>query len=119
MSNTVPPSDEAYAALLSRLSATLDLDGLALETKALRRGLRSGADLLRLGLPWGPGERSLREAMAWSGLLGFAQLTDEALIQPLHKAVGFFEAITAIRCSERPRRFLAGAAASDLRRPPA
>lgn len=97
MSPTVLPADDPFADLLSRLPATLDLDGLALATKAIqrRRGLRSGADLLRLGLAWGPGERSLQEAAAWSGLLGFAHLTDEALIQRLHKAVGFFEGITA------------------------
>ena len=96
MSHAVSPSDAPFADLLSRLPATLDLDGLALETKAIqrRRGLRSGADLLRLGLAWGPGERSLQEVAAWSGLLGFAQVSDAALIQRLHKAVTFFEAIT-------------------------
>ena len=64
MLNTLPSSDEAFADLPPRLPATLDLDALAWETKAIRRGLRSGADLLRLGLTWGPGERSLQEAAA-------------------------------------------------------
>jgi hypothetical protein len=73
----------------------LDLDGLARETRALlrRRGVRSGADLLRLGLAWGPGGNSLQETAAWARMLGFADLTDEALVQRLHQAAGFFEAV--------------------------
>ena len=86
-----------FASLLALFPDKLDLDALALETKAIqrRRAIRSGADLLRLGLAWGPGDCSLQEAAAWSGLLGFARLTDEALVQRLHRGVGFFEAITA------------------------
>jgi hypothetical protein len=80
---------------LSRLPTDLDLDALARETRALRRrrGVRSGKDLLRLGLTWGPGGSPLQETAAWAKLLGFADLTDEALIQRLHQAAGFFEAV--------------------------
>lgn len=96
-SSTLPMAQDSFASILALLPDTLDLDALALETKAIqrRRAIRSGGDLLRLGLAWGPGNCSLQEAAAWSGLLGFARLTDEALIQRLHGAVGFFEAITA------------------------
>jgi hypothetical protein len=88
------PADP-FVALLSRLPADLDLHALARETRALlrRRGVRSGADLLRLGLTWGPGGASLQETAAWASMRGFADLTDEALIQRLHRAAGFFEAV--------------------------
>ena len=96
-SSTLPLAQDGFASVLALLPGTLDLDALALDTKAIRRrrAIRSGGDLLRLGLAWGPGNCSLQEAVAWSGLLGFARLTDEALIQRLHGAAGFFEAITA------------------------
>jgi hypothetical protein len=69
---------------------------LAKETKALvrKRGVRSGADLLRFAMAWGPGGQSLQEAAAWAGMIGFAHLTEDALFQRLHNSVGFLEAIT-------------------------
>jgi hypothetical protein len=81
--------------VLARLPPSLDLDFLARETKAIQRPrkLRSGADLLRLALAWGPGGLSLQEAAAWAGALGLVQFTDEALIVRLHNSVGFLDGI--------------------------
>ena len=74
----------------------MDLEGLARETKAFERprGVRSGTDLLRLALAWGPGGRSLRQVAAWAGERGIAKITDEALIQRLHNSGAFLQAVT-------------------------
>lgn len=96
-----------FPQLLARLPAHLDVEALARETKAFQRsrGVRSGTDLLRLALAWGPGGYSLQRVAAWAGEHGFASLTDEALIQRLHGAGSFLEAITRqllTRVSETP-----------------
>ena len=60
--------------VLSRLPPDLDLDALALQTKAIerKRVVASGADLLRLWLARGPGGLSLSQTAAWAAMLGFA-----------------------------------------------
>jgi hypothetical protein len=57
---------DQFTDLLKRLPAGLDLDRLALETKAIqrKRQLISGSSLLRLALAHGPGGLSLRQAWA-------------------------------------------------------
>jgi hypothetical protein len=89
-------SPDRFAAFLDRLPPGLDLDALARETKALRRarGVRSGTDLLRLALAWGPGGYSLQRVAAWAGEHGIADVTDEALIQRFHGTVPFLQAVT-------------------------
>jgi len=96
MHQVSPVTTDRFPHLLGRLPKTLDLDALAKATKALlrKRGVRSGADLLRFALAWGPGGLSLQEAAAWAGIVGFAVLTEEALFQRLHNSVAFLEAIT-------------------------
>src|ERR1700712_4126365 len=86
------PVDQ-FDALLRRLPATLDLDDLARQTKAIqrRRAIGSGADLLRLALARGPGGLSLSETAAWGTLLGFAQMSDPAVKYRLDKAVAFLD----------------------------
>lgn len=92
----VVPSDP-FLALLARLPPDLDLEALARQTKAFRRarGVRCGADLLRLALAWARETTSLQSVAAWAGAQGIAQLTDEALVQRLHKAVDFLAAIVS------------------------
>jgi hypothetical protein len=96
MPQTSLVSGDRIPEVLARLPPSLDLELLARETKAIQRPrkLRSGADLLRLALAWGPGGMSLQEAAAWAGVLGFVHFTDEALIVRLHNSVGFLEGIT-------------------------
>ena len=56
--------------LLDRLPAGIDLDSLALETKAIqrKRKIGDGASLLRLALARGPGGFSLRQTSGWMSL---------------------------------------------------
>ena len=89
-------SIDHFPAFLARLPPGLDLEALAYGTRAFRRarGVRSGTDLLRLALAWGCGGYSMQRVAAWAGEQGIATLTDEALSQRLHGAVGFLEAVT-------------------------
>jgi len=95
MLNTSPTSIDHFPAFLERLPPALDLEALARQTKAFQRprGVRSGTDLLRLALAWGPGAYWLQQVAAWAGEQGIADLTDEALIQRLHGAVAFLQAV--------------------------
>jgi hypothetical protein len=81
--------------VLARLPVDLDLETLARETKAIerRRGLRSGAVLLRLSLAWSCGGQSLQSVAAGATERGIAALTEEALIQRLHRASPFLQAV--------------------------
>jgi hypothetical protein len=82
--------------VLARLPADLDLETLARETKAIerRRGPRSGAALLRLSMAWSCGGRSLQCVAAGAMERGIVALTEEALIQRLHRAGLFLQAVT-------------------------
>lgn len=94
------PADQ-FDALLSRLPADLDLDRLARETQAIKRGRRlsRGSDLLRLALARGPGGLSLGETAAWATMLGLAEMSDPGIKYRLDNAVGFLEAIMARQLS--------------------
>ena len=95
MSNTPPESIDHFPAFLARFPPHVDLEGLARETKAFQRprGVRSGTDLMRLALAWGPGGYSLQRVAAWAGERKIATLTEDALIQRLHNAGPFLEAV--------------------------
>jgi hypothetical protein len=69
---------DQFGEVLGRLPKELDLDGLAHQTGALRRGreIRKGADLLRLCLARGPGGLSLRETAAWASWVGMADISN-------------------------------------------
>lgn len=89
--------DGAFAEVLARLPAGLDLDELVRRHGALtrRRGVSSGAALLRLAAGTGARGMSLRQAAAWAGMHGVAQLRDPALKHRLDKAAGFLSALVA------------------------
>jgi hypothetical protein len=91
-----PPPIDHFPAFLARIPSHIDLESLARETKAFRRprGVRSGTDLLRLALAWGPGGYSMQRVAAWAGESNIATLTEDALIQRLHGADPFLEEIT-------------------------
>jgi hypothetical protein len=61
MQDTASVLTDRFAEVLGRLPASLDLDDLALETKAIqrRREVVDGAALLRIALARGPGGLSL------------------------------------------------------------
>ncbi len=89
MQNAASVLTGQFTDLLGRLPAGLDLDALALETKAIRRKrkLGDGASLLRLALARGPGGLSLRQTAAWAAVMGIAELTNPAVTYRLHQAV--------------------------------
>src|ERR1700722_8675861 len=95
MPEASPEPIDHFPAFLERLPPSLDVENLARQTKAFQRprGVRSGTDLLRLALAWGCGGYSLQSVAAWSGERGIATLTDEALIQRLHGAGPFLQAV--------------------------
>ena len=86
---------DGFDDLLARLPATLDLEAVALGTKAIerKREIGTGADLLRLALVRGPCGLSLSQTGAWAALHGMGRLSDPAVKGRLDKAVGFLQAI--------------------------
>jgi len=90
----------AFVALLSRI---IDLDKTAFTFKALvrRRGVKSAESLLRLGLGYGPGGMSLREASAWAGISDIAQLKNTSLLDRLRNASNWFAEIVRLLLSAR------------------
>jgi hypothetical protein len=85
-----------FPAVLARIPSHIDLEALAREVKAFQRprGVRSATDLLRLALAWGPGGYSMQCVAAWAGERKIATLTEDALVQRLHNAAPFLEALT-------------------------
>src|SRR3954466_15560520 len=69
---------DRFAEVLARLPADLDLDDLAMESKAIqrRREVVEGAALLRIALARGPGGLSLRQTAAWASMQGIAALSN-------------------------------------------
>src|SRR4051812_4371733 len=69
---------DRFAEVLARLPADLDLDDLAMESKAIqrRRAVVDGAALLRIALARGPGGLSLRQTAAWASMQGIAELSN-------------------------------------------
>jgi hypothetical protein len=101
-----PPIDH-FPAFLARIPSHIDLEALARATKAFQRprGVRSGTDLLRLALAWGPGGYSMQRVAAWAGERNIARLTEDALVQRLHAAGSFLEELTRqllVRVGETP-----------------
>src|ERR1700722_4894032 len=96
------PADR-YDELLRRLPATLDLDALAQQTKAIerKREIDTGANLLRLALARGPGGLSLSQTAAWASMLGLAEMSDPGVKYRLDKAVEFLDAVMARQLADK------------------
>ena len=84
-----------FGELLARLPAGLDLDCLALETKAIqrKREVVGGVALLRIALARGPGGLSLRQTAAWASMLGIAELSNPGVKYRLDQATDFLAAL--------------------------
>jgi hypothetical protein len=97
MQNTASAPRDQFTDLLERLPAGLDLDRLALETKAIqrKRKIGDGASLLRLALARGPGGFSLRQTAGWGSLLEIVELSNPGVHYRLRRAVAFLAAIVA------------------------
>lgn len=89
-------SIDHFPAFLARLPSHIDLEAMARAAGSFQRprGVRSATDLLRLALAWGPGGYSLQRVAAWAGEMNIASLTEDALVQRLHAAGPFLEALT-------------------------
>jgi len=98
MQNAASVPTDQFPELLARLPAGLDLDHLALETKAIRRKRKigDGASLLRLALAHGPGGFSLRQTAGWVSLLGTAELSNPGVHYRLKQAVAFLAALVGL-----------------------
>jgi hypothetical protein len=98
MQNTASVPTDQFPDLLKRLPAGLDLDRLALETKAIqrKRKIGDGASLLRLALACGPGGFSLRQTSGWVSLLEIAELSNPGVHYRLKQAVAFLAAVVGL-----------------------
>lgn len=76
-----------WSSILARVGSAEDLDTSARASGALirRRGVKSGAALLRLALAYSSGY-SLRSVSAWAGMADVAQLSDVAVLLRLRNA---------------------------------
>jgi hypothetical protein len=95
MQNVASVLTDQFSDLLKRLPVGLDLDRLALETKAIRRKreVDGGASLLRIALARGPGGLSLRQTAAWASMLGIAELSNPGVKYRLNQASDFLAAL--------------------------
>src|SRR4051812_47558166 len=86
---------DQFAEVLARLPADLDLDDLAMESKAIqrRREVVDGAALLRIALARGPGGLSLRQTAAWASMQGIAELSNPGVKYRLDQATEFLAAL--------------------------
>jgi hypothetical protein len=98
MQNPASVPTDQFPDLLKRLPAGLDLDALALETKAIqrKRKIGDGASLLRLALACGPGGFSLRQTSGWVSLLEIAGLSHPGVHYRLKQAVAFLAALVGL-----------------------
>jgi hypothetical protein len=103
---------DQFSDLLKRLPAGLDLDNLALQSKAIRRKreLTDGQSLLRLALAHGPGGLSLRQTAAWASMLGLAEFSNPGVKYRLDQAAEFLAAVV-------DRQLAAKVPGADLRWP--
>src|SRR5437763_1990870 len=86
---------DRFGEVLARLPADLDLDDLAMESKAIqrRREVVDGAALLRIALARGPGGLSLRQTAAWASMQGIAELSSPGVKYRLDQATEFLAAL--------------------------
>src|SRR6201995_6062958 len=95
MQDTASVLTDRFAEVVGRLPAGLDLDDLALETKAIqrRREVVDGAALLRIALARGPGGLSLRQTAAWASMQGIAELSNPGVKYRLDQATAFLASL--------------------------
>lgn len=87
--------DDGWREVIAPLAGLVDLDATARTSGALvrRREIRSGEALLRLAVAWGAGDLSFRQAAAWAGVSGIADLCDSALLRRLRNGADWLESL--------------------------
>lgn len=93
----ITSSCDGWQEVIAPLRGLVDLDASARACGALvrRREIRSGEELLRLIMAWGPGGLSLRQAAAWAGASGIADLCDSALLLRIRQAADWLETLVS------------------------
>ena len=83
---------EQWPSVIGHVSSLMDLDASARNHGApvRKRGVRNAADLLHLGLLYGPGGLSLRAVAGHATEAGIADLCDVSLLDRLRNAGDFF-----------------------------
>ena len=86
-----------WQGVLERLGGSVHLEHEARETRAFRRprGVKCGADLLRLTLAYCLGSLGLRLTAAWAETAGLASLSNVALLKRLRNMVPWLERLVA------------------------
>jgi len=87
--------DQDWPAVLSLIEPAIDVEDSARASGALtrKRQIRSGSDLLRLALAYGPGGQSLRQTVAWAEYQQIASLSDVALLYRLRDSADWLAQI--------------------------
>jgi hypothetical protein len=95
--------DRDWPAVASLIEHSIDLEASARATGALtrKRQVRSGSDLLRLALAYGPGGQSLRQTAAWAELQQVASLSDVALMYRLRDSADWLAQIAGALVAPR------------------
>lgn len=103
--------------LLSFFPAHPELEASAYQTGALRRrrAVDSASPLLRLALAYGFCGLSLRQTAAWAETIGFASLSDVALLKRLRGAADWMGFLLASKLAERAGTPPAAAPCSRVR----
>ncbi len=95
--------EQEWPGVVSRIGQAIDLDESARTHGVLerRRKIRSGSDLLRLALAYGPGGQSLRQTAAWAELQQVAALSDVGLMYRLRDAADWLGAVAGSLLAQR------------------
>lgn len=86
---------DSFPEVLARLPADVNLDRLALQTRAIQRQREvvDGAALLRIALARGPGAKSLPYTAAWASMLRIADLSNPGVKWRLDQATEYLAAL--------------------------
>lgn len=95
--------EQDWPAVTSLIERSIDLEASARASGVLqrKRQIRSGSDLLRLALAYGPGGQSLRQTAAWAELQQVASLSDVALLYRLKASADWLAQIAGALLAPR------------------
>jgi len=98
--------DDDWDMIVKQLGGSEELDRSARENGAIQRArkIKDGASLLRLCFAYGPGEKSLRLASAWSQAIELSDISQVALYKRLRKCSPWLKALIekAIKIDAQP-----------------
>lgn len=95
--------EQDWSSVVSRVEEAIDIEASVRESGVLQRArrIRSGSDLLRLALAYGPGGQSLRQTAAWAQLQQVASLSDVALLYRIRDAADWLGRIAGSLLARR------------------